>query len=272
MNMKRLIVLFALLVPMLASWAQEESSTPIKTITEVKQSKDKYLYADQTYTTVDQALTPANEQLMQEVKDYFQMMGMDFEAVKEEVASNMVTITMQRGDQFRAFVYIDKSIFDEKADPQTAQEGEQQPSEKPEIQETATDAPAESQSVTVKVPAEDQSANAASDVLTSILATQIVKYSMFYDAFAEMIAMDSRLQVYDYVNLLHADGLPISFVNQPQKEDMNGMFLLVYRRGGDIEALLTPVDANGDRYNMRTGELDALKNHPKTSYNGIKIE
>lgn len=279
MKMKRLIVLIALLMPMLASWAQDESSTPIKTITEVKQSEDRYLYADQTYTTVDQALTQANDQLMQEIKEYFQMMGKDFEAVKDEVASNMVTITMQRGDQFRAFVYIDKSIFDEKAEPQAGKGAELQPSDKPEpqvVQVEGTPVGSTTSSTTaattVTVPPTTEVDDATAELLNAIVFAQLAKYSVFYEVFTEIVKMDSRLQVYDYVKDLQADGLPISFINQPKKDEMDDLFLLVYRRGGDIESLLTPVNEAGERYNLRTGELDSLKNHPKTSINGIRID
>ena len=84
--------------------------------------------------------------------------------------------------------------------------------------------------------------------------------------------MTSRLDVYDYVNQLQAEGKPVSFVNQPKGEELEKMYLVLYRRGGTIEAILTPADTDGVRHNMATGNPDALANHPNTSINGIKVE
>lgn len=212
MNKRKIVAMIVMLLPMMALWAQNEISNPKGRITEVKQAETEFIYADQTCPTVDQALKHANDLLMKELQDYFQVMGIDFDASKDKIVDNMVTITMQRGDQFRAFVYIEKSLFDEnKAKPQP-------------------------------------------------------------EALSLMATMTSRLQVYDYVNQLQAEGMPITFVNQPKAEEMDGMYLVLYRRGGAIEAILTPVDAEGIRFNLASGEKDSLENHPNTSVNGIKIE
>lgn len=210
--MKKIMALIVMLLPMITLWAQNEISNPKGRITEVKQSETEFFYADQTCTTVDQALKHANDLLMKELQDYFKVTGIDFEASKDKIADNMVTITMQRGDQFRAFVYIEKSLFDgKKADSQP-------------------------------------------------------------DVLSQMATMNSRLQVYDYVNQLQEKGMPITFVNQPKAEDMDGMYLVLYRRGGAIEAILTPVDAEGVRHNLASGEPDDLTNHPNTSINGIMLK
>ena len=222
MNTKKILVLFMMLLPMIALWAQDEIANQKGRITEVKQSEEKFIYADQTSTTVDQALQHANDLLMKELQDYFQAMGIDFEASKDKIVDNMVTITMQRGDQFRAFVYIEKSLFKE--------------SEK-----------SESEKSLVSKPSSD-------------------------DVLFPMASMETRLQVYDYVNQLRSDGMPITFVNQPRGEEMEEMYLVLYRRGGAIEAILTPVDADGTRRNLASGEPDDLANHPNTSINGIKNE
>lgn len=212
MNMKKIAALIVMMLPVMALWAQNEVSNQKGRIIEVKQSEAEFIYADQTCTTVDQALKHANDLLMKELQDYFQVMGIDFEASKDKIVDNMVTITMQRGDQFRAFVYIEKSLFDEKkAEPQP-------------------------------------------------------------DALSQMATMNSRLQVYDYVNQLQAEGMSISFVNQLKTEEMDKMYLVLYRRGGIVDAILTPVDANGLRHNLATGEPDDVTKHPNTSINGIMLE
>lgn len=227
--MKKIITLFVLLLPMAVLWAQNEIPNPKETITEVKQDEERFIYADQTYTTVDQALQHANDLLMKELREYFQVLGVDFETVRESVANNMVTITMQRGDQFRAFVYIEKSVFDGK---------EETPAKRKE----------------------------------EVEAPSAPKSNLDNSFLSPIASMTSRLDVYDYVNQLQAEGKPVSFVNQPKGEETDKMYLVLYRRGGTIEAILTPVDAEGMRCNMATGEPDALDNHPNTSINGIKVE
>ena len=55
-------------------------------------------------------------------------------------------------------------------------------------------------------------------------------------------------------------------------ECLEKMYLILYRRGGVIEAILTPANADGIRRNLASGEPDALANHPNTSINGIMFE
>ena len=211
MNMKKLATLLVLLSSMVALFAQNENIDPHARITQVKQSENEFIYADQTCPTVEQALKRANDLLFKELQEYFRQMGIDFETERDNVTDNMVTITMQRGNQFRVFIYIEKSLFDKEDEPQT-------------------------------------------------------------DVLSPMATMTTRLQVYDYVNQLQAEGRPIVFVNQPKSDEMDKMYLVLYRRGGVVEAILTPVDAEGTRHNLATGELDNLANHPNTSINGIKME
>ena len=228
MNMKKIVTLIVLLFPMMSLWAQNEAMNPKGRITEVKQADEEFIYADQTCATVDQALKRANELLIKELQEYFRQAGMDFETAKDKLADNMVTITMQRGDQFRAFVYIEKSLLDEKDEFQAIQK----------------------ENVVALVPQPS-----ASVAIFSPLAT-----------------MTTRLQVYDYVNQLQAEGNPVVFVNQPKADELDTMYLVLYRRGGAVEAILTPVDTEGTRHNLASGEPDDLANHPNTSINGIKIE
>ena len=237
MNMKKIVILIVMLLPMMALWAQDEIAIQKGRITEVKQSEEEFIYADQTSTTVDQALQHANDLLMKELQDYFKAMGIDFEASKDKIVDNMVTITMQRGDQFRAFVYIEKSLFNDS--------------------EKSLAVEAEKTSVVEEI---------------APVVPSVSKSNNDDGVFSRMATMESRLQVYDYVSQLQADGMPITFVNQPKTENMDGMYLVLYRRGGAIEAILTPVDAEGVRRNLTSGEPDDLTRHPNTSINGIKLE
>ena len=222
--MKKTLLVIGLLLPILNIYAQDEL-TPKEQITQVMQSEESYIYADQTCTTVDQALERAQSILMREVEAYLKQSGEDGEVVKGIVTEQMVTITVQRGDKYRAFVYVNKSSLG-----------------------------AESLTDTVNTSSTEDSALTETDKSTII---------------GGIANMTSRLQIYDYIQLLKKDGVNITFFERPSTDEQTKMYLILYRRGGNIEAILTPPDENGTRLNLSTGEPDTKNNHPSTSVNGF---
>lgn len=225
--MKRIVLLFALLLPVtMALKAQGELSSKDK-ITQVLQAEEKYLYADQTCATVEQALQRAQDILMREIEAYLQQSEGNDEVVKGAVTEQMVTVTVQRGDKYRAFVYVNK------AELGTAQN------------------------------------DAKQDATQDIEVTLITEGN---DILGRIAAMTSRLQVYDYINELKKDGENITFFDHPNAEEQADMYLILYKRGGKIEAILTPADNQEVRHNLATGQPDSKNNHPATSVNGFIYE
>ena len=106
--MKKLLLLTLLLMPAMVLWAQDTIENPKQIISEVKQAEEQYIYADKTSETVEEALEQAKELLLREVLDYLQQSGENIDDAAAFMKDQMVTITVQRGDKFRAFVYIDK--------------------------------------------------------------------------------------------------------------------------------------------------------------------
>lgn len=246
--MKKILLIFGLLVFTMAIYAQDEP-TPKAKITQVMQSEEDYLYADQTCATVEQALERAQNILMQEVEAYLKESGNDGEVVKGTVTEQMVTITVQRGDKYRVFVYVNKSDIDAKtSQPSTEVTVEPKPTEPIIVSATKTKT-------------------------DSVQATEIVvKQNDDNGILGNIVVMTSRLQIYDYIQLLNKEGENISFVEHPSVDEQARMYLILYRRGGQVEAVLTPSDAQGIRHNLATGEPDTKENHPATSVNGFIYE
>ena len=244
--MKKLLLLIMLVFPAMVLWAQISTENPKQRISEVKQAEDQYIYADQTSVTVEKAVEQAQELLLREVLDYLQQSGETMNDAASILKDQMVTITVQRGDKFRAFVYIDKQFGKETT------EAKQEPIEVAEIQETdSTEA-----SKPISELAKQEPVASATNASASIILQQIG-------------TMNTRLQVYDYITQLKNEGERVTFVSHPKAEELEPMYLLLYKRGGSIEAILTPPDVQGQRYNLVTGLPDAQANHPSTSVNGF---
>lgn len=255
--MKKILFLIALLGSAMTLWAQSPTENPKQRISEVKQAEGQYFYADQTSETVEKALEKAQEILLREVMDYLQQSGEDIGVAPELLKDQMVTITIQRGDKFRAFVYIDKQLDRDAAlqkptaEMVTVETGEAIP-EAETTQEVQQAAPMADPAITDE-PASMPTATASSTILQQIGA------------------MTTRLQVYDYITQLQNDGEKVLFATHPEADELESMYVVLYKRGGAIEAILTPPDAQGQRYNIATGLPDAQANHPATSVNGFKL-
>lgn len=245
--MKKIYLLLMFFIPFTGLKAQE-NMTPKQKITEVLQLEESFLYADQTCTTLEQALERAQAILLREVDAYLKESGENGEEVKGTVTEQMVTITVQRGDKYRAFVYVNKA--DIGAEPQETQ--------------------AEEKTVTIKEhPVVGQPAEQETDTIQAV-ETDDMKQEK--DILGKIAAMTSRLQVYDYICQLQKEGRKISFYEHPNADEQADMYLILYKRGGKIEAILTPTDEQGIRHNLATSQPDTKNNHPATSVNGFIYE
>lgn len=245
--MKRLLFLALLMMPVSALWAQDTIANPKQKISEVKQAEGQYLYADKTSGSVEEALAQAQELLLREVMEFLQQSGEDIDDVAAFMKEQMVTITVQRGDKFRAFVYIDKRQHPEvkTIHEQVAIEEETVVAEETKTQETPAVANTE----------------------------EPVEVAQSADPMLHQIAkMTTRLQVYDYITQLQKEGEKVTFSSHPEASELEKMYVLLYKRGGAIEAILTPPDEKGQRYNLATGLPDAQVNHPATSVNGFTLK
>jgi len=275
--MKKILFLIALLWPVVGIWAQNPGDDSRQRISEVKRAEGRYIYADQTSGTAEKALEQAQEMLLHEVLDYLQQTGRNTENAAAILKDQMVTITVQRGDKFRAFVYIDKQL--DKVASETVKSdlvAESQKVEKPKKEEGI-------QVVVVEEPKKEKKPKKEEEIQVVVVeepkkVDKPKKEEEIQVAVAEeprgvilqqISSMKTRLQVFDYISELQKDGENVSFVSHPNEDNIESMYVLLYRRGGAIEAILTPADAQGQRRNVVTGYPDAIANHPATSVNGF---
>jgi hypothetical protein len=250
--MNKIVLIIGFLLSASIVIAQNEL-TPKERIMQVMQSEEDYLYADQTSATAEQALERAQSILMQEVESYLKESGEDVEIIKGIVTEQMVTITIQRGDKYRAFVYVDKSNLGVEKTMNSLNET---------VELNLNDS--------VAVLHEENVESAETDsVQTDESAITQIEYD---DILVKIEGMTSRLQVYDYIQLLKKEGESISFYEHPTINEQMEMYLVLYRRGGKIAAVLTPPDTQGIRHNLTTGEPDSKSNYPATSVNGFIFE
>ena len=270
--MKKLLLLVTLLWFAMTLWAQSPTENPKQKISEVKQAEGQYIYADQTSATVEKALEQAQEALLREVMDYLQQNGENLDDASAILKDQMVTITIQRGDKFRAFVYIDKQFG--KDGTEVNAPAEQASATIMDEIKSATPSVVEQESSVATVTVETHEVSPKPEAVTETpMAEQTTPW---VDSSTETIlqqigSMTTRLQVYDFITQLQKDGEKVTFATHPQAEELESMYVLLYKRGGTIEAILTPPDAQGQRYNLATGLPDTQVNHPATSVNGFKL-
>ena len=267
--MKKICLILILFIPFLGLKAQENMS-PKERITQVMQSEEEFLYADQTCATVEQALERAQAILIREVDAYLKQSGGDDEVVKGIVTEQMVTLTVQRGDKYRAFVYINKANLNTSNYNSSV-------NETTIIEQTAVS----EQAAVTKQTAVTESAVASEALASNEVAVQEkvlvqpvedVPQVQQYEVLRQITTLASRLQVYDYICLLQKEGERIMFFEHPNANEQENMYLVLYKRGGKIDAILTPVDEQGIRHNLVTGQPDTKNNHPATSVNGFIYE
>ena len=88
-----------------------------------------------------------------------------------------------------------------------------------------------------------------------------------------LLSMKKKNQLYDYIVMLKNDGEDAEWYAQPYSStNFREMYLVLYKRNGEIEAILTSANSDGERMNLATGEQDSRANHPGTSVNGFIIK
>ena len=259
--MKRLpiVMLVVFMLPTLCI-AQNNEQQAKSQISDVLKNEESYLYADQTCATAEQALQKAQEILNREIEAYLGQSADEAEIVKGTVTGDVVSVTVTRGDKYRAFVYIKKSGLlgnKEQRQPETAlpEEPQQQPHE-----ELGYSTPANKTTEKQPNPIEPSASVAQeSNALGALLEP--------------ILSMTRKNQVYDYINMLKKDGDEAEWVAQPYAlSNFKDIYLVLYRRDGSIEAVLSPVGEDGQRINIKTGQNDSRLNHPSTSINGFIIK
>lgn len=267
--MKRLFLLTLFLGAISVAFAQDDMNSQKAQISQIKQQEDRYIYADKTCATSEQALSRAKESLEQEVIAFLQQKentSDNAEAVSEFIADNSIQILIPRGDKFRAFLYVDKDsiryavshnlrkhpVKDGNLKSQAALPPSKQAASVADIPgKTALQMqPAIEASSTSANP--QSSANTKNDDILSVIAT-----------------FTSKLKLYDYIQELKKEGVDIEYKMHVPASDAQ-CYLIFYKRNGTIEAILTP--GAGYHDNLLSGEPDSARNHPNCSIDGFLMK
>ncbi len=260
--MRKIILTIAITIAVPAILcAQNTEQTAKEQISQILQKENEFLYADQTCATAEQALQKARDILNREIEAYLKQDSSDIEVVKGTITDKVVAITVSRGDKYRAFVYIDKNglgTFNENLSPKA------QKQEQPQTNTTQSN----------PKPAENVAElNGTHTVTPEPVITTKAQESRNYnknETSEIILSMTKKNQLYDYITMLKEDGDGAEWYSQPySSSDLNKMYLVLYRRNGEVEVILTPANDIGERTNLATGALDSRANHPGTSVNGF---
>ena len=262
--MKRLILFLPLLLAGLAVAAQTDVAEQKAQISQVKQAEEQYIYADETCATPEEAMARAQKILQQEVAAFLQQRqggATDAETVSGIITDNMVQISVTRGDKYRAFVYVSRDSLADAAKREPTAPTAAAPEPVVEAQPVAAPEPvAEPEPVVAAQPAP---APAPEPV---VQPRQQDEAAQGGDLLTEIAAYTSKLKLYDYIQQLRKDGVDIEYKMHVQASDAQ-CYLVLYRRNGTIEAILTP--GAGVHRNLRTGQEDSVRNHPGCSIDGF---
>ena len=175
--------------------AQNNVQDAKEQISQVLRQEEEFLYADQTCATAEQALHKAQEILNREIQAYLGQDSSDTEVVRGTVTDKVVTITVSRGDKYRAFVYIDKSGLS-------------------------------------SIP-ENTILHGSSSVVKPMNSNHTSNENENNDIKEFLLTLKRKNQIYDYILMLKNDGENAEWYNQPYSSpDLAQMYLVLYKRGG----------------------------------------
>lgn len=260
--MKRTIPLLLLGIFCSSAWAQslDEKKAFINSI-----KKDTlYLSADQVGESEEVAINLADGKLLAQINEWVAEQKKVFPS--QMITSNsheemFQTVTMPRGNLFRAFRYVKKSEL------------------LAAVTKVDNAAPAakEQPVVTDSVPAgegalfslDDTSLPPEATIETVEEPVAEVDLSSYPEAVVELSKLTAFSQLKDCILQLKKDGKISSYGKYEQLSPKEDYYLLIYNTSGELEGLLTP--AKPERKNVKTGQPDSEKNYPGRGAFGIKI-
>ena len=237
---RRFYITALLLAFVMAAFGQSTDDSK-KKINSIKKSKS-YLYAEITTNDQQTANDLAEDMLNQEINKYVA------EQKKLRNAANIVlrnrnevmeSISLPRGNMFRAFKYVKKDDII--------------PADKVEVrtnQGTTVDASGTPVAVTTPTPAQSNASAKRTETINKLLA--ISKFSELSGALTQM-KQEGRIGQY---------------AKYKELADKTQYVLIIYNKEGNIEALLSE---GASRVNLRTGQADDVANYPGRGAFGVKV-
>jgi len=240
--MNRRFIITALLMAFVVSAFAQSNEDQKKLINSIKKSKS-YLYAEITTNDQQSALDMAEDMLNQEINKYVA------EQKKLRNATNIVlrnrqqameSISLPRGNMFRAFKYVKKSdiIAADNVEVRT--------------NTTTVDEQGKAANVTQTVASTEQP-------IASTRRTETIAQLLAVKKFTELPQLMKKLKGEERIGQY----AKIKELTNPEKS-----VLLIYNREGNIEAVLSE---GPSRVNMKTNQADSEKNYPGRGAFGVVV-
>ena len=225
----------------------------VKTLIDsVRNAEHLYLFGDVTKKSREIASKEALEMLDNEVRSWIrqqQDVQLDEEAIDNIIGNNTVLKSMKRGDCWRYFLYVPKSVFKsvavEQKEPLVA-------------------------SVSISDVQHSASGATYSDSTCFISEIFIMEYSGM-DKLQLVRKCKTIAQLKDCLKQLKEQNVPCEFIETGRIRDANNVYLVLFRRNGMIEAILAPGSGN-ERTNILTETKDNVNNHPACVACAFRLE
>ena len=239
--MNRRYYIFTFLVSFAVAVFAQTTEEQKKKINSIKKDR-AYLYAEITTDNQQSALDLAEDMLNQEINKYVA------EQKKLRNAQNIVlrnrqevmeTISLPRGNMFRAFKFVKK--------------GDIIAADNVEVRNNATATNAQG---TTETP------------LQSTVQTVTAESAKRSETIARLLAVSKFADLSDVVKQLKRENRIGQYAKIKELANPEQFVLVIYNREGDIEAVLSEGSA---RTNLRTGQADNVSNYPGRGAVGVKI-
>ena len=225
------------------AWAQNKYDEQKAEITKIKRAPEKYVFAEATCKTLDEAKDVAEEMFYQAVNEYVADLKKE-KGKNDFVISNPKAvfneINMPRGANMqRVFLYAKKSDIIPVNNPVVLSEmkNEKENAEKP--------------------------GNSESE---QIIATKTVE---FPPAAKQLAEIKTIAEANSTLKRMKADGTVIAYSKLSAVTNATEWYLIVYDAKGNVKAVLTDGE---QRYNLATGLTDSFSNYPQHVAFAVKIK
>lgn len=243
MKMNRRFLLTTLLMALVMALTAQSTEEQKKIINSIKKNK-AYLYAEITTNDQQTALDLAEDMLNQEINKYVA------EQKKLRSASNIVlrnraevieSISLPRGNMFRAFKYVKKNDI----------------------------IPADNVEVRTNTPTVDDSGKTTA-VSTTVVASTVepIGSTKRTQTINELLTVSKFTAMVQKLSKMKQDGRVASYAKHKELDNPDKYVFIIYNKEGNVEALLSEGPA---RKNLRTGAADSVENYKGRGAIGVKI-
>lgn len=248
------LIIFVVILLYIPLFSQNSSQNVKAIIDSVRNSEQLFLYGDATKISRELANKAALEMLDYEVKTWLKQQNKKLtdDEIDNILGQNTIMKSMKRADCWRFFMYIPKSAFAPDDNNQNPASVPLQPS----VPIASANVSTTTDSVIVPTPI---FVSGTKD--TIIVSEVVIREQSGIDYFNDIIKCKTKNQLQDCLSRLKEDGISCEYYETGSIKDINSVYIVLYRRNGIIEAILSP-GTETKRMNILTDTMDSVANHP----------